>query len=191
MGSLTDSSCHSGQLTSIPERYDSHMNRMPISAKESEDARIGYSAGIAMIAQESATIWSKYNAMLVANSVVLAVMGLVLTSARPAPLLEVILPMAGLVLCAFWLLLTRRGFDYFKYWVLSTRELEEAFLAPTVHTLSRGADFAAGQTVPINLQRGQIDLRMKRLPGAISAAQQSYAVIWVFNIIYIAFLFGR
>ena len=56
-------------------------------------------------------LWSKFNALLVAHSLVLAAYGF-LSAANPLPTaFSRGLPIAGLILCVVWALLLRRGFD--------------------------------------------------------------------------------
>ena len=43
---------------------------------EPEDLRLGYQSAIALWTYEGNLVWSKFNAMLVANSVVAAIIGL-------------------------------------------------------------------------------------------------------------------
>src|SRR2546421_1733593 len=103
-----------------------------------ENARTGYQVAINLWSCECQANWSRSNVMLVANSILIAVLSLALINQRPLPLLVLYLSLLGLVLCATWFLLTKRGFNYLTYWVMSARELEELYLADPVKTLSRG-----------------------------------------------------
>src|SRR5690349_10694594 len=75
------------------------------------DIQIGYQAAVALWIYEGNLIWSKFNALLVANSIVLAVFGLSLGSSRLPQPFTIGLPIAGIILCAAWAILTKRGFD--------------------------------------------------------------------------------
>jgi hypothetical protein len=81
-----------------------------------ENARIGYDVAMATCQWEGELIWSKFNAMLVANSVVLAMLGLTITytGTRQLKLVTVVISIAGVVLSLLWGLLTRRGFYNYK-----------------------------------------------------------------------------
>src|SRR5216117_444096 len=80
-----------------------------------ERAQIGYQAAISLWIHEGGLIWSKFNALLVANSIILASIGLTLSASNStAALAEIFLkgmPIAGVVLCILWMSLTRRSFE--------------------------------------------------------------------------------
>jgi hypothetical protein len=67
------------------------------------------------------------------------------------PVLTVVLPVAGLILCIPWFLLTERGFDYHNYYVLSARELEEHYLSDPVKTVSRDGSFGKGESITLEI----------------------------------------
>jgi hypothetical protein len=92
-----------------------------------------------------------------------------------------------MLLCLFWVLLTIRGFEQHRYWILAARELEEQYLAPTVKTISVGGQLAAGKSVEMNIT-GVKPLHLSRLSRRISAAWTSYLVIGVFFVLYALFL---
>ncbi len=153
-----------------------------------ERAAIGYQATISLWIYEGSTIWGKYSAMLVANSLITASIGFSMGSHASSRIISLGLPVAGIALCGLWFLLTRRSFDNYLYWISSARELEERYLYPTVKTVSRGADFADG--LPIDLALGgkiQV-LRMSRLGRTIRAAWIAYSAIIVFVGLYILFI---
>jgi hypothetical protein len=153
-----------------------------------EKATIGYQAAISLWIYEGSTIWGKYSAMLVANSLITASIGFSMGSHASSHMFSLGLPIAGIALCGLWFLLTKRSFDNYLYWISSARELEERYLHPTVITVSRGADFADG--LPANLALGgkrQV-LRMSRLGRTIRAAWIAYSAIIVFVGLYILFI---
>jgi hypothetical protein len=119
------------------------MNTAIDQSQELENARVGYQVAASLWAYEGEVTWSAFNAMLVANSLVLAAEGL---GSSPR-WFAVVLPISGVALCTLWYLLILRGFQVHDYRVLSARELEEQYLHPTVQTVSRGAAFHAGREV--------------------------------------------
>ncbi len=145
-----------------------------------ENARIGYQAAVSLWTNEAQLIWARFNAMLVANSIVMAVIGVALTSEHPKPTLALVTAVAGFVLCVMWVPLTFRGFDYHKYWILSARQLE-ARLRPPVETVSRGRKFARGDVVDF----GDGKHRLSCL-GRLSIKLVSCASIVVFAGMYVA-----
>jgi hypothetical protein len=106
--------------------------------------------------------WSRYNAMLVANSVILAAIGLTGDATERSFALDVGLPLVGILLCLLWVSLVARGFDYFAYWILSARELEERYMAAEVVTVSRGGPFSSGKPVSFVIDGKPYIYRMSR-----------------------------
>jgi hypothetical protein len=64
-----------------------------------DNARTGYQVAIDMWGEMGNEVWAKFNVMLVANSIVIAVVGVVLTSPRVSPTLTIFLPVVGIILC--------------------------------------------------------------------------------------------
>lgn len=155
-----------------------------ISSDQLENARAAYQVAIEMWGQLGQEVWAKYNVMLVANSIVIAVVGLAFTSTRPLPSLIAYLPIVGIILCLLWFIMTKRSYDYQVYYLLSARELEEQYLASTVKTLSRGATFASGQTVSIDLANQAVNRRMSFWSRILSGQSASYITILLFVILY-------
>jgi hypothetical protein len=154
--------------------------------QEHSDAQLGYSTAIALMTYEGGLIWSKFNALLVANSVV--VLGITAGAGHLRVLESRLLPAGGFVLCVLWFGLTKRAFDNYVYWILTARELEERHLAPTVTTLSRGGALAGGQTVTRNVGGRPKPIQISKPGRALTAAWNSYLVIAVFAALYLAIL---
>ena len=74
--------------------------------KTTANARIGYQMAVSLMIHESQTLWSRCGSMLVANSIILAFIGLSMTTDT----FTVILPMhisnlmavLGIILCIQW-----------------------------------------------------------------------------------------
>ncbi len=128
-----------------------------------ENARTGYQAAVSLWTYEGAAIWARYNAMLVANSIVMAVIGLALTSDDSEPELAVVMSFAGMILCGAWAALNWRGFDYHQRWIDNARKLESHLRFP-VETVSQGG-----------------------LPG-LSVECVSYLPVLIFGVMYAAAL---
>src|SRR5262249_14888563 len=128
-------------------RLEDVMNESATPAANPTDAQAGYQAAVALWVYEGNLVWAKFNALLVANSIVLAIYGLALGAAKVSRAFIICLPLAGIVLCLVWWAQTKRGFDYFTYWILSARELEESCLSEQVQTVARGGLFGAGRPV--------------------------------------------
>jgi hypothetical protein len=164
--------------------------------KETDDekrlgnARIGYQVAASLWVYEGNLIWAKFNALLLAHSIILAGTGLSMTSQYPVVLLNKALPVAGFALCVLWGLLVKRGFDNYVYWVWTTRELEEQHLADPVKTTSRGGVYADGkEAVTIVVGGERKELKMPWISGLLKAEYASYFVILVFAALYVLLAF--
>src|SRR5437016_991957 len=89
----------------------------------------GYEAAVEMINSQPVDSWSRFNAMLVSNSVLLVAIGLLLSEKLRLPIHRffptVVALVLGTLLCTFWALLIRRGDRYSRYWAAVARELEQ------------------------------------------------------------------
>jgi hypothetical protein len=150
-----------------------------------EDARIGYQIAVDLWTYEGEQNWARFNVMLVANSVIIAVIGLAVTNQEPLPSISFGMSVVGLILCITWFLIMKRGFDYQNYYVMSAREIEERFLAHIVKTISRGGAFAEGQPVTIEIGGKPKDLQLSWWSRRARAVHISEIVILIFTTIYI------
>lgn len=157
-----------------------------LTAAQLENARLGYQAAISMWSYYGEGLWAKYSAMLVANSIVLAAVGLVYASQDPLPVLAWALPIVGLLLSVVRFLMTKRGTEYHIYFGLAARELEENFLANEVKLRSRGASYADGKPVTLQIGGAATTLQMSVWARAFRTRHLSYIVIAVFVAIYLA-----
>ncbi len=153
---------------------------------DSEELRLAYQAAIALWTYEGSTIWSKFNAMLLANSVLAAIIGFSVGSGPQV--LPRVTSCLGLVLCLVWFALTKRGFDQYIYWIFAARELESR-LGDQVVVISRGGAFADGDMVSVSLENGPRNLQMSWFSRRLTASLASYLAIVVFAVMYAALLF--
>jgi fatty acid desaturase len=78
-----------------------------------QKARIGYQTAIKLVNLVSQEIYSRFNAMLTANSIIIAIIGWAITSGGNLPQpLTMFLPIMRIVLCFFWFLFVNHG----VYW---------------------------------------------------------------------------
>ena len=154
-----------------------------------EDARIGYQVAIGLWTYEGEQNWARFNVMLIANSIIFAILGLVVTSQNPKQSISLVMSIVGTILCVMWFLITKRGFDYQNYYVLSARELEERFFSGVIKTSSRGGTFADGHSVTLDIDGKPRTLQMSWWSRRASAGDISLFVILLFTIVYVlAFL---
>lgn len=149
-----------------------------------ENARAGYQAAVNLWVYEGTNIWAKFSAMVYANTILLATLGLIITSSKVEELktLRIALAFLGLSLCAAWSMLTNRSFKFYKYWIFSARELESR-LSP-VQTISRGGTFADGEKVTFAITP-PTDLTLSCVAKQARIETISYIVIAVFAIVYV------
>jgi hypothetical protein len=108
-----------------------------------EDARTGYRSALDLLVNETRDLWLRFNAMLVANSVIVAIVGQLLQKDKLVGLqlpwwVFFILPVVGLMLCFAWAAAISRGFQYHDYYITEARRIEEEHFAPAVRVLAKG-----------------------------------------------------
>ncbi len=92
-----------------------------------ENIRIKYQVAVNKNISESEIQWSRYNVMIVVNTLIIGAIG-TLENAHVTSsfkLLSFILPVFGLVLCYLWFITTWRGFQWITFWAETSRKLEE------------------------------------------------------------------
>jgi hypothetical protein len=158
----------------------------PPPATGPDRARIGYEAAIQLWVNEGNQVWLRFTAMIYANTILLAAIGVIITSSRAKELrlLPLFLGVLGVVLCSVWAAVTRRGYAYFRYWILAARELEERHLNPPVRVVARGARFGAGDELEFLTNPPE----RHRLGwwGQARIEILSYIIILLFVVVYVA-----
>ena len=87
-----------------------------------------YDVCVNMRIAESEIQWERYNAMLVVNTIFIALIGLTFNPESVVPILvKQILPPMGIVLCLLWFQMTKRGFMWTKFWTDLARIIEEKY----------------------------------------------------------------
>jgi hypothetical protein len=160
-----------------------------------QKALIGYQVAITLWTYQGEQWWARFNVMVAANSIVIGAATLAITSASDLQnlgclfsVLLIGLPIAGLVLCGVWCLLTEREIAYSHYYVRSAREIEERYLSPPLKTVSRGAEFAEGRKVTIELGGESERHRMGWMARRLRAKDAARLVIAVFALLHVVLL---
>lgn len=153
-----------------------------------EDARVGYQVAVEIAYNYATIIWSIFNAMLLANSIVVAGAILLFTGKDKFPIFKALLPLAGLVLCAIWFLLSKRTQEQARYFIYSAREIEEQHLVPTVKTVSFGGEFADGKSVSLTIGDKSMVRQLSFWGRMMSGERASYMVVCVFAVLYLVLL---
>ena len=157
-----------------------------MNSKEINNARIGYQAAINLWIYENESIWSKFNAFLVANSIIfLAAIGIMIQNSTSCLLwvFLVTISIMGMFFCVLWVLMAKRSFDYVKYWTSSAREIEEKFLSP-VKTVSHGKEFAEGKEVKFFYDTKPEPFHMSLIGRLLQIRKVLYIAITTFFVIY-------
>ncbi len=160
-----------------------------LSSLEQENARVGYQSAVNLWIYEGTQIWVKFTAMVYSNTIVLATVGIVMTSPRwkDLPILTIALAILGIIFCVCWYILNKRSFAYYKYWIWSSRELEEKYLKP-VQTVSRGGEFADGKEALFNIGGKDLPHQCKGIEK-FRVEIVSNIIIFIFVLMYLTILF--
>jgi hypothetical protein len=146
-----------------------------------EKVRFGYQMITNLWFYEGNLLWSKFNALLVANSILLASLGLLIKfESTFSKSLSIWIPLAGIILCTLWFFLTKRGFEYYDYWISNARKIEEDYPNDFLPIVSRGHDFVEGKDK---------EMRMGFLARFIKARKNSYVIIFLFFITHLIIFF--
>jgi hypothetical protein len=156
---------------------------------ELENARIGYQVAIGLVTDLNSAIWSIFNAMLVAHSIVVAGLTLILTSQFSSSAFRTILSMVGLILCLVWFVTVKRHRDYRAYYLMTAREIEEQYFGRIVTTLSRGGEFANGKPTTLKIGGKKYVTRLSFWSRLANAESASNLIIIIFAVIYVGLFF--
>jgi len=167
---------------------DAKPSERPVDNNRMENARVGYQAAVNQLTNAQNLTWERINLVIVANSIFVGATVLALTGQRLSRILVPVLCVAGLILNVLWLHLFSRAYDYSVYLVKSARELEELYLSDPIRTLSRGAQFADGKTVQIEIGGKTEECQLSAFSSLARAKYTCWGVITVFGAFYFLML---
>jgi hypothetical protein len=150
-----------------------------------ENSRTAYEVASSYASMFAESFWSVFNAMIVANSIVVIGLGIVYGKNS---ILKIFLNIIGIVLCILWFLLMQRHREMERYYILSAREIEQDF--GRIQTLSRGATFSHGESVEIkipNLPPQRLSFLARLMRGKV----YSYVIVLMFILFYVMFFFAK
>lgn len=160
--------------------------------KEARDARVGYQVAASIMLHEEQQMWSRSNAMLVANGIIIAAMGMALIEmikpgdfwASKSVLLAAILLLGvtGWRICKLWQRLVGRTSKKCQCWVESADELE-FFLRPTVQTLEYGKELSRCGCVEIG---SNPRIKMTESEHSVKIKEIADLIAGTFSVVYIA-----
>lgn len=171
-------------------RAPSHpMQNVGPSEDRLENARVGYRAALDIWKAQTQLTSSRFNAMIVANSIILGVISLTIRGKHLLPAFFTQgLSLVGIVVSLAWLHAFSCASQHNSYFLWSARELEN-YLADPVVTISRGAMFSEGNEVTLTIDGEKKKLRLSWLARIARTESFSYFAIAVFMLLYIALLF--
>ncbi|MCE7925626.1 MAG: hypothetical protein DYG98_21450 [Haliscomenobacteraceae bacterium CHB4] len=155
-----------------------------------EVAKLGYETAVQLWIYEGELIWSKYNAMLVANSIVMGILGFAISSSNVSvPKYYMIgLCVVGIVLCLAWYQLMKRGYDTLIYWVFSALEIEANHFSPTLEIFQRGRKFSSGEKVEFLIGDKKLEHKASKTHQLFRVATMGNLVIAIFVMLYLVIL---
>ena len=153
-----------------------------------ENIRIGYQTAIEMWAHCGDEAWSRFNVMLVAHSILIAIAGSALLRDSPLIYLTFILSAAGLFLSILWGIMMERAFAYQNYFLLSARDIEENGSMAPIETISKGKKFETIEDFLGHKGKPLSGGFRKWIHKNVPAEKASYLVITIFGLIYLALI---
>lgn len=158
-------------------------NLSPVSP-DIETARIGYQTAVGLSTFYAQMVWAIFNAMVVANSIVVAGIVILATQPQVSRASVAFLGVAGLALCAVWATMSVRAHEYAAYYVHAARELEENHLSPVLHVLAIGRHLSAGEEVKLHPGNKVISMRFSSMARSVTGRASSNIVVIIFCLIY-------
>ena len=184
---------HDASGEQVPLSSETRASSRPVQSVNStqdrlENARVGYRAALDIWKAQTRLASSRFNAMIVVNSIVLGVIGLAIGGDRLLPVFFTRgLSLVGIVASLVWLHAHRRASQYNNYFLWSARELE-TYLADPVVTISRGATFSEGNEVVFTIDGEKKRLRLSWFARIARTESFSYFAIAAFLLLYVALL---
>lgn len=144
-------------------------------------ACIGYQTAIELVGLVSQEIYSRFNAMLTANSIIIAIIGLAFTNKYNLPLpVNILLPIAGLILCCLWFLFNEHGVYWQNIFRKEAIRLENQYFSDTFKLITN--------TSEVSQNSKKKNSEIPRLVRWFPYHRTSRILIIVFAMIYIVIL---
>jgi hypothetical protein len=150
-------------------------NEVPVKKihSEKEKAKIGYNTVINLIELVSSEIYSRFNAMLTANSIMLGIIGLlIISNSKYALILIVIFSVAGIFFCYFWSQLIKHGVLWQMHFRDLAKELEKNYFRDVFKLMMAVDSEDTTKNIP------------KKYEGISSYYRYSSYIIDIFYILY-------
>jgi hypothetical protein len=165
---------------------DQTLNTPGSCPERMENARTGYETAVNYSILNQNIIWSIFNTMLVANSIVVAGIGLIHEIPNYHGFFHIFLPGIGIGLCLIWFVIFRRHFKLSLYFLFSARELEEQYLNDPLVTFHRGEAFSGGAKVSFIGKEKPLGMNfIEKMKGNYSLC----VIIGIFMLFYVGAFF--
>jgi hypothetical protein len=126
----------------------------PNNREELETRRVGYQVAANLWGINNDGHWARFNAMLIANSLIISLMGLIITNKQSQKVTYELLIFASVIGLAFtvlWYLLMRKDFHDIRQYIYWTRCLEECCGSECVQTVRDHKTKSPRDEILINL----------------------------------------
>jgi hypothetical protein len=137
-----------------------------------------YKVAIDRNVMESDVMWTRYNAMLTINSILIGGLGFIISN-ETSIFFQIIFSFIGVIISCIWLSMTSRGFQWLVFWIEEARHIEENHLK----------DYCCEKCDPINE-----GYRHQKYVQGFKVAHTAKIIIWLFILLYstvfISSLFG-
>jgi hypothetical protein len=113
----------------IPVQPKNENDRKEVNMDDSDELKraiTGYQAAISLWKLASDQIYHRFSAMLIANSIIGGIGGLIISSSNKVSDLVLALPFIGIALCIVWLLFIQRGLKVETWYRKKSKELENS-----------------------------------------------------------------
>ncbi len=155
---------------------------------DKEDIRLGYETAVNLRIARSEELWSQFNGIMTANTILLAAIGF-----SVAVDLKVAFARVGLFLTFVWFILHERGVQYIKYYTVSGRELE--YFLDVVKILIRRDEFKRGDVKQgaYLVELPEDDQRLSYPGNIMTVTNAARILILVFAglYLYLIYFFGK
>lgn len=152
-----------------------------------EERLTSYQTIVSLYLHEGDLLWQRFNMFLVAHSIFLSAIGLFLTLDKHIAIVDIFLPIIGVILCFFWLIITWRGYSSREHWTLHAEEIEKA-MGNEINVFTKRKHRIMGKSIKYDLGKVKIEKKIGFLFSKIFPIHKiSYYVIIIFLLVY----FGR
>ncbi len=150
--------------------------------QEFEKACIGYQTAMELLGLVSQEIYSRSSAMLIANSIIIALISWTFSSDSDLPLfLNMLLLIVGLILCFLWFLFNNHGVYWQDLFREKAIELENRYFATTFKLISLVVTESPQASHKKNSE-------IPKLVRWFPYHRTSLIVIFIFSLVYIVIL---